>query len=331
MNSCVPDASTLKQLIAEIEASTPRPHQTGLLEVGQRLIPDFPCRFALTRGGWYRAGGLIRADGERLAENLDDWLTQELDDCDDDLGEFFDRHVDEELLVTRHTGRTHYFVVPYGPEPADFLQLEVEELQEVLDRKLLNPDSPPNDAQELSEPIKPVLAPAQVVGKPYYRFRRLTDIRLVISRLPTPIGDHHPLARFMQEWRHSRVGIEIGDGTQNSSGKHFSEHWIIALREHHDRYNNVLINAAPVSRHTRQLKSFHWNEALTGLDAGRQLQAFDRAAGYSGAWYFHLITSGLTPRNIAFTALHDIESGFGYLGDLDMALLNGWLHKPYSL
>lgn len=331
MNSCAPDESTVQRLIAEIEASTPRPHQTGLLAVGERLIPDCPCRFALTRGGWYRAGGLIRADGERVADNLDDWLTHELNACGDDLGEFYDRHADEELLVTRHTGRTHYFVVPYGPEPAEFLQLEVEELQEVLDRKLWDPDSPPSDAEELSEPIKPLLAPAQVVGNPYYLFRRLTDIRQVISRLPAPIGDIHPLVRFMQEWCHSRVGIEVGDGTRGSSGQHFSEHWIIALREHHDRYNNLLMNASPVSRHTRQLKSFHWNEALTGLEAGRQLQAFDRVAGYGGAWYFHLITSGLTPRNIAFTALHDIESGFGYLGDLDTALLYGWLRKPYTL
>ena len=331
MNSCAPDDATLQQLIAEIEASSPRPHQSALLAVGERLIPNCPCHFALTRGGWYRAGGLIRADGDRLADNLNDWLTQEMDACGDDLNEFFDRHADKDLLVTRHTGRTHYFVVPYGPEPAEFLQLEVEELQEVLDRKLWDPDAPPGDPLELGEPIKPLLAQPQVVGKPYYRFRRLTDIRHVISRLPAPIGDLHPLDRFLHEWRASRTGTQIGDGTRGCSGKHFSEHWVIALREHHDRYNNVLLNATPVSLHARQLKSFQWNETLTGLEAGRQFEAFDRAAGYTGAWYFHLITSGLTPRNMAFTALHDIEAGFGYLGDLDTALLYGWLHKPYTL
>lgn len=329
MNRCVPDESTVQRLIAEIEASTPRPHHASLLAVTERLLPDCAWRFALTRGGWYRAGGLIRADGERLADNLEDWLTHELNTCGDDLGEFLDRHADEELLVTRHTGRTHYFVLPYGSEPAEFLQLEVEELQEVIDRKLWDPAAPPADLQELSEPIKPLLAPAQVVGKPYYRFRRLTDIRQVISRLPAPFGELHPLDRFLHEWRASRAGMQSGDGTRG--GKHFSEHWVIALREHHDRYHNAMLNAAPVSLHARQLKSFQWNETLTGLDAGRQFEAFDRAAGYTGAWYFHLITSGLTPRNMAFTALHDIEAGFGYLGDLDTALLYGWLHKPYTL
>jgi hypothetical protein len=322
MNRCVPDEATVQRLIAEIEACTPRPHQAGLLAVAERVIPECPCRFALTRGGWYRAGGLIRADGERLADSLDNWLTRELEDCDDDLGEFLDRHDGEDLLVTRHTGRTHYFIAQYGSDPSEFLQLEVEELQELVDRKLWDASAPPLDPQELSDPIKPLMAAAQVVGSPYYRFRRLTDIKQVVARLPAPIGEMHGLVRFMQEWRASRA---------ESGNKHFSDHWIIALREHHDRYNNVLQSAAPVSRHARELKSFHWNDTLRGLEAGRQLQAFDRAAGYSGAWYFHLVTSNLTPRNIAFAALQDIESGFSYLGDLDTALLYGWLRKPYSL
>lgn len=321
MNRCLPDASTEQRLIAEIEASTPRPHHANLLAAVARVIPDCTCRFALTRGGWYRAGGLIRPDGERLADALDGWLAQELDACGDDLDEFLARHHGDQLLVTRHSGRSHYFVVPYGPEPAEFLQLEVEEMQEVLDRRLWNTAAPPSDAQELSDPIRPHPVPAQAVGAPYYRFRRFSDIRQVIARLPAAIGEPHPLVRFMQEWRASRA----------DHSAHFSAHWIIALRDYHDRYNNVMLGASPVSRHVRKLKSFHWNDALRGVEAARQLQAFDRAAGFSGAWYFHLVTSGLTPRNIAFAALQDIEAGFGYLSDMNAALLFGWLRKPYSL
>ncbi|PIV88048.1 MAG: hypothetical protein COW48_08215, partial [Hydrogenophilales bacterium CG17_big_fil_post_rev_8_21_14_2_50_63_12] len=88
MNSCVPDESTVQRLIAEIEASTPRPHHASLLAITARLIPECPCRFALTRGGWYRSGGLIRDDGERVADKLEDWVSRELAACGDDLGEF---------------------------------------------------------------------------------------------------------------------------------------------------------------------------------------------------------------------------------------------------
>jgi len=319
MNSCVPDESTVQRLIAEIEASKPRPHHASMLAVTERLIPDCPCRFALTRGSWYRSGGLIGAAGERVADNLEDWVARELADCGDDLGEFMDRHAD--LTATRHNGRTHYFVAPYSRNPMDFLQLEVEEMQEVLDRRLWDAASPPLDAQELTEPSKPASVPAQPGGAPYYRFRRLTDIRQATARLHSPIGGVPDLIRFMQEWAASRAG----------QGTHFSEHWIVALRDHQDRYNNLALSATPVSRHTRALKPFHWNSAWRGLDAARQLQAFDRAAGYPGAWYFHLVSSGITPRDVAFAVMQDIASGFGYLSDAETLLLQGWMREPYSV
>jgi hypothetical protein len=319
MNCCVPDESTMQRLIAEIEASTPRPHHASLLAVAARLIPDCPFRSALTRGGWYRSGGLLSADGERVADNMEAWVTRELAECGDDLGEFMDRHGEGELVVTRHTGRTHYFTAQYGQDPAQFLHLEVEELQEVLDRRLWDAASPPGDTQELVNPLRPASVPAQAVGTPHYRFRRLTDMRQVVSRLSGPIGRTPSLIRFMREWAGSRAG------------EHFCEHWIVALREHHDRYNNVVLTATPVSQDARAIKSFHWNSELRGLDAARQLQAFDRAAGYFGAWYFHLVAGGLTPRDMAFAAMQDIESGYGYLGDLETALLQGWLREPYSV
>jgi hypothetical protein len=330
MKSCVPDESTVQRLSAEINACTPRPHHASLLAVIERLMPACSYRFALTRGGWYRPGGLIRADGERLADHLETWVTQELVNCDDDMGEFMDRHADSELLATRHMGHTHYFVAAYGHAPADFLQMEVEELQEVLDRRLWDAASPPSDAQELTDPIMPARVPAQVVGAPHYCFRRLTDMRKIMARLPAamrpraPFGA--PLSRFMQEWVASRAGAKEG-----GAGKHFSECWVIALREQHDSYNNVVISAKPVAQHARQLKTFHWNINLHGLESAQQLQAFDRAAGYLGAWYFHLVAGGLTPRAVAFSIMQDIDSGFGYLGDLELALLQGWIKSPYSV
>jgi len=319
MNSCFPDDTTLQRLISDIEADTPRPHHASLLEIVSRLLPDCGFRLALTRGGWFRAGGLIRANGERVADSVEAWVARELADCDDDLGEFLDRHVDCGLLATRHTGRTHYFVAAYGDAPTEFLQMEVEELQEVLDRQLCNADSAPTDTQELTEPLKPALVPAQPVGRPYYRFRRLTDMRHIVARLHAPIGSLPAFNRFTQEWANSRANA------------HFCDHWIVALREQHDRYNNVVLSATPVSRHARQLKTFHWNSALHGLEAAAQLKAFDRAAGYTDAWYFHLVAGGLTPRDMAAAVMQDIDSGFCYLGDAETALITGWLREPYSV
>lgn len=313
------DDVTLSSLAADIEKISPRPHHSALLEIANRIHPGRTFIFALSRGGWYRPGGVIAADGTRIADNVESWAKAQ--DYADDIGELVERHVDRDLLVTRHSGRTHYFVAPYGPAPADFLQIEIEELQEVLDRKLIDADNPPDDLQELIEPVLPALLEAQPVGAPYYRFRRLVDMRQTLARLPAPYGQNLPLTRFLVEWSHSSAAAR----------GHFSDHWIVALREHQDRYRNPVLSASLVSRHARELKPFHWNIELSGVDMSMQLQAFDRAAGYTSAWYFHLVSGTITPSKIAYAVLRDLDAGFSYLPDSEVALLRSWVAQPYSV
>jgi hypothetical protein len=315
------DDTTLRNLADEIEAIPPRPHHSTLLEIANRIRPGCTFRYALNRGGWYRPGGIITADGTRIAESLGTWAKLELAACDGDMGELVERHADSGLLVTRHTGRTHYFVAAYGPAPSDFLQLEVEELQEVMDRKLIDKDKLPEDLQELTEPIAPELLEAQAVSAPRYRFRRLIDMRQTVARAIPADSRNAGLPRLLSEWAHSSAALR----------GHFSDHWIVALREHQDRYRNQAISASLVSRHARELKPFQWNLELSGPDMHAQLQAFDRAAGYTSAWYAHLIAGTITPPKVAYAVARDLEAGFSYLPETEAALLKSWVAAPYSV
>ncbi len=320
MNSCLPDDQSLQRFIAEIGKLPPRPHHTTLLSAARALVPMCDFQASLTRSGWYRPGGIVRPDGTRLADDLEDWAEAELDDCDGDMGELVERHAEEGLLATQLSGRTHYFVGVFGPAPADFIQLEEEELQEVLDRVLIDPENPPADLQELTDPMAPHTVDAHAVGRSRYRFRRLTDVHQVLARQPAPIGGQSALGRFMSEWEASTAA------DQDS----FSDHWIVAVREHQDRYRNTVMTANPVSRHTRKLKPFHWDTARTGVDFGNQIHAFDRAAGYPGAWYFHMVAGALVPRGVVHAVKRDVDAGFSYLGDRELALLEGWLDARYT-
>ena len=320
MNACPIDDHALRQLVAELESTPPRPHHSGLLETANRALPGQPFRFVLSRGGWYRPGGIVRSGGVRVADNLEAWAEAELADCDGDMDAFVERHGDDGLLATRHSGRTHYLIAPYGPAPADFLQLEIEELNEVLDRRLFSDNDPPADLQELIDPLRPSTLEAHPVAPPHYRFRRLTDMRYAVARLPAPIGQLHPLARFLGEWMSS----------QGRSKDPFCDHWIVALRKHQDRYRNPVLSASPVSLHARALKPFHWDAQAHGVDAASQLLAFDRAAGYPGAWYFHMVAGGLTPRDVATTLAGDLDAGFNYLREQEARLLVEWMRAPYS-
>ncbi|MCX7192688.1 MAG: hypothetical protein NTY60_03560 [Proteobacteria bacterium] len=321
MTDYTPEEQNLRSLAAQIEKISPRPHHSALLEIADRIRPGCKFVFALSRGGWYRPGGVIAANGTRLDDNLDVWARRELADCNGDMEALIERHADSHLLVTRHSGRTHYFVAFYGSSPADFMQLEIEELQEVQDRNLIDAGNPPDDLQELIDPVMPLMLEAQPVAAPRYRFRRLLDIRQTLARLPAPYGQDLPIRRFLGEWSHSSAATR----------GHFSDHWIIALREHQDRYRNPVLSASLVSRHARELKPFHWNIELSGTDLSAQLQAFDRAAGYASAWYFHLVAGTITPPKIAYAVLHDLDAGFSYLPDSEVALLRSWVAAPYSI
>jgi hypothetical protein len=313
------DDHAVQQLAAELEATPPRPHHSGLLETASRAVCGRPFRFALSRGGWYRPGGVVWASGERVADSVEAWAEAALAACGGDLDALFERHGGEDLVATRVSGRTHYFVAPYGPAPADFLQLEIEELHEVMDRRLFA-DEPPSDLQELVDPLLPAVLDGHPVSPPRYRFRRLTDMRHVAARLPAPAGQVHPLLRFFGDWAESQARAD----------KHFCDHWIVALREHQDRYRNPLLSASPVSLHARKLKSFPWHPRAQGVDAAAQLKAFDRAAGYPGAWYFHLVAGALAPRTLAVALAVDLDAGYSYLREQEAKLLKKWLEVPYS-
>lgn len=321
MTALALEETILTRLSAEIAAAAPRPHHTNLLAAIERYLTGYTFQLACTQEGWYRPGGVIRSNGSRVTNDLAAWAELELDRCQGDMGLFFDRHAQDELLVTRLVGKTHYFVAPYGSEPAEFLQLEVEELQEVLDRRLLDFETPPIDLAELIDPIKPHTVPFHTVSRPHYQLRQLDDMRLMMGRLTGPDEPEVPIQRFLQEWAASRAGVS----------NHFSAHWVIAWREYSNCYCQTVMTTVPVSRHSRKLRHFHWEADVHGLDLARQLAAFDRAAGYPFAWYFHLITGKLTPYDIATAVKQDLRAGYRYLAERDVAILEAWLEQPYTI
>ena len=320
MNS-FPDAKTLQHLIDIIETTPPRPHHGALLAAMGQVLPSVAFRHVHSLGGWHRVGGVLGADGNSLGRDLEAWVDAELARCGDDFAQFVDRYADAGLLVTRHTGRTHYFTAPYGPAAEDFWQLEVEELQEVLDRKLIDPEQPADDRQELVEPIHRAKVDAHPVGSPRYHFVRLVDIRQVLARQGAPVDGVSPLARFMSEWSESRA----------ADRGHFCEHWLITGLDHYDPSATKPFTAIPMSVHSHALKPFQWDLNKTGVDLGNQVRDFDRAASYPCAWYFHCVASDLVPATLTVAIKNDMDSGFDYLAEKDICLLKTLMANPYRI
>ena len=88
------------------------------------LAPELAFRDVLTRGGWFRLGGVIDAAGQHVAEDMTRWGEDELAKCGDDLYALYDRYAGQGFRATRLIGRTHYLVAATGAPAADFLQEE---------------------------------------------------------------------------------------------------------------------------------------------------------------------------------------------------------------
>jgi hypothetical protein len=299
----------------------PRLGHGALLGGLRRLSPQQDFRWVLTRGGWYRLGGVVTEGGARIAENLDTWIQQLFRDCGDAMSVLVERVAKAGYLVTRWLGKTHYFVAPIGEGPADFLQLEVEELQEVIARALVDPAAPPVDLDALIDPVVPRSQSFEPLAAPHYVFRRLTDVSAFLAAMPRWPLQTPPVTRFISEWARSSAGC---------TGR-FCDHWVLSLRSHRGVHGEAILTATPACTFGRTIPRLHIPALARGPDLARLVHQFDHQLGYPFAWYFCMVNSHHVPTSLGDSVYQDLQTGFDYLPERDQAVLADWIRYPYCL
>ncbi len=320
MNTTLADLPAEHQALSErlfrlCATQPPVPGHAALLDALRREGgPEFVPR--LSRGGWYRPSRILDADGKPVAEDALAWLEEAWREAGEDGEAFAERHADSGWVLTRDQGVTHYLVALSGTGPADYLQLEIEELQEMRCRPLVTGGEPADSVEGLLE--RPQDAPPLTpVGAPRYRLRRLVDVAGFVTRIAAQPGKPASVLRFLDEWR---------AGTPGRQGR-FCDHWVLALTGHLDRYRQLRWSAVPVAARAPQ-----WtNPEARGIALAQQLYDFDRAAGYGFAWYFHMVSGHRVPRDVLPRVFADLQDGMAYLAERDAALVAGWMREPYSL
>jgi hypothetical protein len=287
------------------------------------LAPELAFREVLARGGWYRLGGVVDGGGAHLADDLEQWAAGELAAHADDLDALHDAYAGRGLSATRLSGRTHYFVAACGAEADDFVQLEIEELQELVCHPLFAGEAPPASVEELVDPRSADIActaAARPLGAPFLALRRLTPVRNFLDRMRAQNPEPQAIHRFVADWENSSAGA----ATQ------FSNHWVLALREHLDRYRQARLHATPVAALNGAPPKFAAAFGMQGLALRDALAHYDKAAGYPMAWFFHMLTTRAAPHALATAVIDDLQAGFHYLPDRDAAVIKEWLYRPYG-
>lgn len=306
----------LAQLAAIVAKTLPRPGHGRLITALGEAFSELEMKLVYTRTGWHRPGGVVDAQGNRVADSLSTWLSGE---DGEDVLDLFVRYENSGLLATRLCGATHYFTAKTGDAPWDFLQIEVDELREVTDRELFDPQNPPDAVADVLDPLAPLKVEPTFLGPAFYELRGAQDIALVHQGMAAGSYAGSLLAlRFVAEWQASSACVHD-----------FCKYFVLRLEYYRDRFGDKRLQATPLPTHVRTLPPLP-NSAERGMALAHFLAAFDRAVGYPMAWYFHS-TSGAQPalENIARAVFEDVSGAFDYLPERDVAVLNAWIQDPY--
>ena len=315
-----PKAGDFEHALSEMCVRVPVAAGAGALAKElARLAPQLCFRQVLTRGGWYRLGGVVGRDGERVADDLAGWVEAQLALRDDDFHALFDDYSGSGLRATRLSGQTHYLVAATGDTADGFVQVEIEELQETVSHVLFEGHVPAS-LEALFETPEVSLPPDEPVSPPFFSLRRMTHVPELLKRIAAQKPEPQNIHRFFDAWLASSAG----------STTHFSNHWVLAIREYLDRYRQSILQATPVAALNGLPPKFTSAYGAKGLALNEALQRFDRQAGYPMAWFFHMLTTKGVPQAVAHAVIDDVLGGFHYLPERDVKVLRDWLHRPFA-
>jgi hypothetical protein len=305
----------LAECCAQTDAGSSVHALTGEL---RDLMPGLDLEWVLTRGRWHRLGGVVDADLRPVSNSITHWAEQE---SDGDVAQLIARHGDSGYFATRLTGKTHYFTLSRGDNAEDFIQLEIEELQEVVDRRLIVRGWYPDSLEELLDPLDYPRLDPKPVGKPYYLFRRIMPIAKLLGEEPRANQALSNVRRFFQDWRQSSA----------CEGEPFCRHWVLALREYMDSDGEYRLSAKPVSTFCGELPALPSGESLWGTELANAIHGYDHLLGYHFAWYFIMLSRKAANFTLAEAVLRDQMGAYDYLPARDLNVLRQWEERPYGV
>ncbi len=271
---------------------------------------------------WYRLGGVVTADGDRVAESLYEWADAE---SGGDALELLARYGDAGYCATAISGRTHYFIAAQGPGPLEFLQVEVDEIQEVVERPLFDPDRIPDTLEDVIDPLGGVRLPPRPLAPPRYVFRRAVDWSGRFGELTSEFTGDPRFRRFLEEWERSSASVH---------GARFCDHWALTVVPYLDSLGDHKQEVRPLTPDAHLVADFvRTPEFSNGPALAARMRRIDHAAGYDMAWYFLMLTRNYLPYEAVgrLRAAFAGSGGVAYLPARDLDVLAHWIEEPYHL
>jgi len=309
------------QLAKICKSTVPGPDDEFLLAKLQSLNPSYPMRLAKTGEEWYRLGGVVDMDGNRIANDLVEWTERTYIECGKNLQTLIDHARQQKLIATRQTGNTLHFVVQTGTKAEQFVQIDIDKTHEVSDRLLVNEHNPPEDLEEFIDPLDPECIETFGVGAARYFYRRKADVAIFMDEINKYHIEEHPVQRFMDDWNRSSAQQKVV----------LSEDWIIRPYRNTGRFGEQIINVEIINAQQKNVPQLEDINGKKGTSLHNLLTRFDRQAGYPFAWFFYMVKGKLVSPHTGVAVFKDVSGDFSYLPERDVAVLKDWINTPYSV
>jgi len=310
------------QQLAKICKHTLPDHNDELiLSKLQSLNPDYPIRLARTGAEWYRLGGIVDMDGNRIANDLIEWTERTYIECGKNLQTLIDHAREQKLIATRQTGNTLYFVIQTGSKAEQFIQIDIDKTHEMSDRLLVGEQCPPEDLEEFIDPLDPECIETFCIGTSRYSYRRKTDVSIFMDEINKYHIKEHPAQRFMDDWNRSSAQQKAA----------LCDDWIVRPFRHTGRFGEQIINVEIINTQQKNVPQLDDINGKKGTSLHNLLTRFDRQAGYPFAWFFYMVKGKLVSPHSGVAVFKDISGDFSYLPERDVAVLKDWINTPYSV
>ncbi|HXK53883.1 MAG TPA: hypothetical protein PK405_04295 [Hyphomicrobiales bacterium] len=312
------DAEKLKRICAATEpAATLEP----LLKNINAAAGGREFSLTYTDKGWYRVGGIVTATGERVADDLEQWVRAQ---GEDDIISLAAQYADSGYLATAISGKTFFLSASSGPRALDFIQIEVEELREVTDRELFDHDNVPDTIEDIIDPMECRPVKQTPVAPPVYQFKQLLDFSAIGEELTSEYAGDPAFRRFLRDWEQSSASGELP----------FHKCWAV----------EVLPVLADVGEHKSKVRLWSPHGAAVhtydmsgrGMGGGivKMLASLDREAGYPMAWYFLMLTKKFLSPAMLISIREEMgwsQRDSTFLAANDRRILESWIEAPYTI
>ncbi|MBF0394797.1 MAG: hypothetical protein HQL38_19140 [Alphaproteobacteria bacterium] len=296
----------------------PVPGHRPLLRALKSALAVPQLRLALV-DDWFGQGGLIDGEGTRVTDDLDGWA---LEESGGDPIELFSRHNRSPYYVTRVVGRTLYTIVPTGPAPLDFVQIEIDMAAEAVERALFDGSELPETLDELIGPQAGPGCSGFPLARPAYTLRRVTDFAQRLGDLTDEHKGDPRFRRFLSEWSESSAGQSM----------RLCDHWVLSVVPYTSPEGEHLVEARPLPTRSVKLPDLQCERHKPDYHPSRLVQEVDRAAGYPMAWYFIQVARHYATFRCMNAVLEDLLGNYAEipLAAADLRLVEDWVDDPYN-